>query len=69
MYSLTGISHFLIKKRWYKMDIVFLSIGRRPVMLSSFIMIIIGGAFTTFSPQKAFGVSFSYILYTFGRFC
>jgi hypothetical protein len=51
------------------MVIVFLSIGRRPVMLSSFIMIIIGGAFTTFSPQKAFGVSFSYILYTFGRFC
>lgn len=42
--------------------------GRRPIMLSSFIMLIIGGLGVAFGPQEAFGTWPSYIIYAVSRF-
>lgn len=44
------------------------SFGRRPIMLSSFLLIIIGGFGSAFGPQKAFGPLISYIIYAICRF-
>ena len=37
-------------------------------MLSSFIIIIIGGILAAFGPQEPIGVTASYVVYTIGRF-
>jgi OCT family organic cation transporter-like MFS transporter 4/5 len=42
--------------------------GRRPIMLSSFIMIIIGSIGVAFGPQESFGTLASYIIYAISRF-
>lgn len=42
--------------------------GRRPIMLSSFIMIIVGGVGVAFGPQHTFGTLTSYIIYAISRF-
>lgn len=42
--------------------------GRRPVMLSSFIMMIVGSCGVAFGPQKTFGITASYIIYMISRF-
>ena len=42
--------------------------GRRPIMLSSFILIILGGCGTAFGPQKKFGIQISYLIYSISRF-
>lgn len=42
--------------------------GRRPVMFSSFILILIGGLGCAFGPQDSFGILASYIIYAISRF-
>ena len=42
--------------------------GRRPIMLSSFVMIIIGSLGVALGPQEKFGSLASYILYAISRF-
>jgi MFS transporter, OCT family, solute carrier family 22 (organic cation transporter), member 4/5 len=42
--------------------------GRRPIMLSSFLLILIGGFGAAFGPQKSFGMWPSYIIYGCSRF-
>lgn len=42
--------------------------GRRPIMLSSFILIILGGIGSAFGPQESFGFTTSYVIYTVSRF-
>lgn len=42
--------------------------GRRPVMLLSFLLMLIGFFGSTFAPQKFFGFTISYILYSVSRF-
>ncbi len=42
--------------------------GRRPIMLSAFIMFIIGTCGTAFGPQEAYGTLASYIIYAVSRF-
>jgi MFS family permease len=42
--------------------------GRRPIMLSSFIMIIVGSLGVAFGPQNSYGTLASYIIYAISRF-
>lgn len=42
--------------------------GRRPIMLSSFILILLGGVGVAFGPQDAFGFKISILIYTISRF-
>ncbi|CAF0795542.1 unnamed protein product [Brachionus calyciflorus] len=42
--------------------------GRRPVMLFSFFLILIGFIGTTFGPQQSYGFLISYIIYSISRF-
>lgn len=42
--------------------------GRRPIMLSSFIMLIVGSVGVAFGPQEPIGVLGSYIIYMISRF-
>ena len=42
--------------------------GRRPIMLSSFVLIILGGFGCAFGPQRAIGSLISYIIYAICRF-
>lgn len=42
--------------------------GRRPIMLSAFIMLIIGSIGATFGPQESFGTLASYLIYATSRF-
>ncbi|CAF0803311.1 unnamed protein product [Brachionus calyciflorus] len=42
--------------------------GRRPIMLSSFVMIILGSAGVAFGPQEMYGRRTGYILYALSRF-
>ena len=45
-----------------------LRFGRRPIMLSAFIMLIIGSAGAAFGPQDEFGPLSSYMIYAVSRF-
>lgn len=42
--------------------------GRRPIMLSSFVIILLGGIGVAFGPQEAFGFKISILIYTISRF-
>lgn len=47
---------------------VIFRFGRRPIVLFSFLLIIVGGIGVTFGPQKSYGASASYVVYAFSRF-
>ena len=49
-------------------QILHLSFGRRPIMLSCFVVLIMGSIGVAFGPQKSIGNLGSYIVYTLSRF-
>jgi hypothetical protein len=55
---------------YYRMffQILHLSFGRRPIMLSCFVVLIMGSIGVAFGPQKSIGNLASYIVYTLSRF-